>query len=133
EKHLTLQIRHLDEIAIDDHEAPDAGPREHVRDDGAERSAAEHDRGRFGEAPLAVFAEAGQQHLAVIAGEISAHRRSMVAGIEKARARCGLALVRRSATSRFDIGTAGGRRLPRVLVPYGPCNGPRSDVKLGAR
>ena len=80
-EHLTLKIRELDEVAIDEEQAPDAGPRERVGDRRAERAAADDRRGRVGEPALPRLAEAGEQHLPVITLEIRAH-------VMPRRARC---------------------------------------------
>ncbi len=66
EQHLALQVRQFHDVAIDDHEMTDAGARQHFSGDTTERPAAEYQRSRVGQPLLALPAEAGQQHLALV-------------------------------------------------------------------
>ena len=66
EKRLTLKIRELDEVAINDSEAAESGANEEIGRDGAERSAADENSARLEKALLAFFADAGKKNLARI-------------------------------------------------------------------
>src|SRR5690606_30286705 len=59
--------------AVDDHEVTDTRARQQVGGDGAERTAAEHERRGGQQFALPGFTEAGQEHLAVVAVQVLAH------------------------------------------------------------
>jgi hypothetical protein len=73
EQHLPLQVGQLDIVTVGDDEVPHAGARQHVRGHGAEGSAAQQENGGVQQPPLPLVAEAGQQHLTVIPGQVGVH------------------------------------------------------------
>lgn len=77
EKRLALKIRELDEVAINDSEAADAGANEEIGRDGAEGSAADKNGARLEESLLAFFADAGKKNLARIFLDLSGVHNSL--------------------------------------------------------
>jgi hypothetical protein len=75
EQDLALQVRLLDEVAVDDPQRPDPGARQQRRLHRPERPAADQDDARRHQPGLALGADLLEQHLPGIAGRDRAGRR----------------------------------------------------------
>ncbi len=65
EEDLARQVRELDDVAVDEHEPPDAAAHERLRERAAERADADDEHAPFGEPLLTYAAERREAHLAL--------------------------------------------------------------------
>ena len=73
EQHLSLEIRDLDKIAVDDHQVPDTRTSEQFGGHAAECPAPEYECGRPVQPSLTLFPKTRKQRLAVVAGQVVTH------------------------------------------------------------